>query len=179
MPDDPSILTVTELTTGMRRAARGDLRREAAVELLIRHWRWLTRPDFLATCMRLTGPDGDLVDVDWALVASYADLSDAQPAQRAITAIAAQLAGHSAPGTLPAGPGNMPALGWLLASLDRADVALVLAGISHAAGTHLHVDRVGEPTPDGRWIPTATSPRLLLDALHAWPEPAVPLEEPE
>lgn len=95
MPEDPSILTVTELTTGMRKAARGDLRREAAAELLIRHWEWLTRPQFLATCMHLTGPDRDLVDVNWALVAIHADLSDAPPAQRAIAKIAAQRSARS------------------------------------------------------------------------------------
>lgn len=179
MTDEPSTLTVTELTTGMRRAGRGDLRREAAAELLIRHWKWLTRPHLLATWMHLSGPDSDLVDVNWALVATCADLSDAPPAQRAVATIAAQRAGHPAPGDLPAGAGKTPALGWLLANLDRADVALVLAGISHAAGTHLRVEHVGEPTPDGRWIPTSTSPRLRLEALHAWPEPAVPLEESE
>lgn len=90
MPIDPSILTVSELITGMRKAAEGDLRREAAAELLIRHWTWLARPDFVTTCLRLDGPAGDLVDVEWALVASYATVRDAAPAERAIAKIAAQ-----------------------------------------------------------------------------------------
>lgn len=177
MPDDPSNLTVAELTAGMRKAADGDLRLQAATELLIRHWTWLARPDFVKTCMRLDGPTVDVVDVDWALVATYATLDDGPPAERAIAKIAAQLAGHPAPGQWSTSPDAMPALGWLLANLDRRDVALVLAAIAHAAGTHLHVDHLGEPGPDGRWTPTSTSPRIRLDPLFPWPEPAVPLEE--
>lgn len=38
MPIDPTTLTVTELVDGLRAGARGSYPREAAVELLIRHW---------------------------------------------------------------------------------------------------------------------------------------------
>jgi hypothetical protein len=70
-----------------------------------------------------------------------------------------------------------PQLAWLLANLERPGVDLVLAAISHAAGTHNHVLHVGEPTTGGhgdQWQVTATSPRLRPGPLHPWPPPALP-----
>jgi hypothetical protein len=56
---------------------------------------------------------------------------------------------------------GMPSLADLVTGVDRAHVALVLAAIAHAAGSHEHSDLV--PGPDGRW---RIEP---LGSLHPWP----------
>ena len=63
-------------------------------------------------------------------------------------------------------------LGELITCLDRNTVALVLAAVSHAAGTHEHrehlpsrVDVAGNP------VIGPTSPRVDLGSLYLWPDP--------
>ena len=65
---------------------------------------------------------------------------------------------------------EVPPLAWLLASLERRNVDLVLGAISHAGGTHHHVEHVGEPVPGEaavEWCVTSTSPRLRLGPLYS------------
>jgi hypothetical protein len=160
-----------ELAVGLRAGAAGSYAAEAAVELLIQHGTWLQRPDFVLECLDVDDA-GDFVGVSWALVAQHVNAVDAQPSERAVALIAAQLGGYPEPEEPPVDIASMPPLAWLLASLSRGDVDLVLAAISHAAGTHDHVEHIGEPGAAGEWPITATSPRLRLGSLHPWPDPA-------
>lgn len=173
---DPATLTVTELVDGLRAAAAGSYPAEAATELLIRHWRWLARPEFLRACLRALDGDSELrLAVDWSAVAVHVTTTDAPPAERAVALVAAQLGQSPDPTTrLPSRMSSLVPLGFLLIGLERRDVDLVLAAVSHGAGTQDHVEHVGEPGPMGEWRPTSTSPRLPLGPLHPWPEPALP-----
>ncbi|VTR77238.1 hypothetical protein [Cellulomonas hominis] len=177
MPQDPALMTVTELVDGLRAGASGSLSSEAGVELLIRHWRWLPRPEFIRECVRANGA-GDRLRVDWIAVERYVAAVEGEPGERAIARIAAQLAGHRDPVATPLETMSMHPLGWLLASLTREDVDLVLAAIAHAAGSHRQIEHVGEPDDTGRWRVTSASPRLRHASLHPWPSPAIPGLEP-
>ncbi|MBW0254485.1 MULTISPECIES: hypothetical protein [unclassified Cellulomonas] len=176
---DPSLLTVTELTNGLRSGAAGRYPSEAAVELLIRHWTWLARPGFARDCVWAPAGESDVLFIRWDRLIAHASSEqvDLPPADRAVALIAAHLGAWTDPQADWPGLERIPPLSWLLASLPRAEVALVLAAISHAAGTHDQVDHVGEPGEgDGadRWRVTATSPRLPLGPLYQWPDPALP-----
>jgi hypothetical protein len=174
---DPAILTVTELVDGLRAGAAGSYPVEAATELLIRHWRWLARPEFLRACLRALDGDPELrLAVDWSTVEMHVTTADAPPSERAVAVIAAQLGQRPDQTASPPRPTSslgLP-LGFLLTCLERRDVDMVLAAISHSAGTQDHVEHVGEPNATGEWRPTSTSPRLRLGPLHPWPEPALP-----
>ncbi|RMI13240.1 hypothetical protein [Cellulomonas triticagri] len=171
---DPSDLSVTELVAGLRAGAAGSYDTEAGVELLIRHWTWLATPGFVRECVTARDPDGDLLDVDWTRVAACALAPQADPAPRAVALIAVQLAGYPKLSSEPVSLGTLPPLAWLLRTLSRRDVDLVLAAISHATGTHHQVHHLGEPDPDGTWHVTSTSPRLRPGPLHDWPPPPLP-----
>ena len=59
----------------------------------------------------------------------------------------------------------------MISGLDRGNAALVLAAISHAAGTHEHREYVPTVLDDGTRLVDLTSPRLGLGPLYPWPEP--------
>lgn len=61
-------------------------------------------------------------------------------------------------------------LGDLVAGLDRRDLALVLAAISHAGGSHQHVEVLPERTADGREVVTPWGPRIEPGPLYPWPD---------
>lgn len=86
-----------DLALGLRAAAAGTYAAEAAVELLIRHQAWLTRSTFVHECLE---PDdaGEFIGISWARVAQHVNRVDAQPSDRAIALIAAQLGGYPDPG---------------------------------------------------------------------------------
>lgn len=173
MAVDPSILTVTELTTGLRAGAAGTHATEAAVELLIRHWRWLTRPDFVRACVEhVDGAPDPVLSVDWQAARTHAESTAAPESERAVVLIAAQI------GTLPGAehgiPDTYPSLGWLIPSLGRMDVDLVLAAISHAGGTHDDVEHLEELGMTGERGVTPSSVRLIPGAVHPWPAPGLP-----
>jgi hypothetical protein len=177
MSFDPSILTVTELVTGLRAGAAGQYPKEAAVELLIRHWNWLARPAFTQHCVHSDDGTPRALTVSWWRLVEHAHADEIQPNDRAIALIAAQLGGFLDPLHVTIDMDEIPPLAWLLANLKRPEVELTLAAISHAAGAHDHVLHVGEPVSDGQteqWRVTATSPRLRPGPLHPWPAPAVP-----
>lgn len=169
---DPAILTVAELTDGLRAGAAGSYPAEAATELLIRHWTWLTRPSFLRRSLRAVHQATDLLSVDWEAVHEYVVTAEATPADRAIALIAVGI-GHLPSAEALDAPQPLPPLGWLLVSLERREVDLVLAAIAHAAGTHRQVEHVGEPDSTGKWRTTSSSPRIALDVLHNWPVPSI------
>lgn len=131
---DPSLLAVTELTTRLRAGAAGQYASEAAVELLIRHWSWLARPDFLRACVATSDlTTASALRVDWRAARAHAESIDVTESERAVVLIAAQIA------TLPHAehgiPDNYPALGWLIPGLGRVGIDLVLAAISHVGGS--------------------------------------------
>ena len=59
----------------------------------------------------------------------------------------------------------------VISSLDRGNVALLLAALSHAAGTQEHAEYVPTRTSDAGSVLDPTSPRLDLGPLYPWPEP--------
>jgi hypothetical protein len=97
-----------------------------------------------------------------------------QPGERAIVRIGAQLAGYHDPIATPVETLTVHPLGWLLASLTRDEVDLVLGAIAHATGSHREVEHLGESDGAGGWRITPGSPRLQHASLHDWPPPAMP-----
>ncbi|GEM_PF-2809400 len=168
---DPSTLPVPALLAGLRAGAVGSYLTEAAVELLIRHLTWLTRPGFVRACICALEDDREVLAVDWIVAQRHLATAYAKPAERAVGLIAVQLGTCQDPAEAPIDAQRMPPLALLLPNLSRADADLVLAAVSHAAGTHDHVDHVGDLKTTGEWWPTATSQRLRLGPAHAWPEP--------
>lgn len=111
---------------GLRRWARGAYAEEAAVELLVRAfdgrfcsagWRWM-QPCEVPGWFWLDGEQ---------LIHGTGALSGAE---RRVLAVAGALASGNA----------LPDLGGVLASLDRMNLALVLAALAHAGGSHEQVD---------------------------------------
>jgi hypothetical protein len=98
-PIDPATQTVVELVDGLRAGARGSYPSEAAVELLIRHWTWLARPDFLRDCV--FGEDASALAVRWWRLVELAPSDDVEPANRAIALFATQLGGFPEPAERP------------------------------------------------------------------------------
>jgi hypothetical protein len=131
---------------------------EAAVELLIRaldgrllHGPWIVK----------TGGhphpryhfDGTLADVHAGVLSG---------GERRVLAIAASLTGE---------PGTAVTLDDVLSGLDRDTLAVVLAAVAHAAGTHDHSRLT--PDPNGRWVDEQgrAFPSRRLGPLYAWPAP--------
>jgi len=55
--------------------------------------------------------------------------------------------------------------------LDRHNLALVLAALSHANGSHEHKDYAAERPADGsRPVVTADTPMLELGTIFGWPQ---------
>lgn len=160
-----SDLTLPELVEGVRACTRGVYDLEAAAELLIRHDTWLHRPEFLERCV-WTDNSG-FVGIEWEAVVQGAGEWAASPSELAMLAIAASLAGHPRHGTT--GPVPLP-LGWAIGTLDRHNVALVLAAVSHAAGAHQHVEHLAAVAVDGIVNIMTTTPRLQLGPLYPWPQ---------
>jgi hypothetical protein len=137
------------VVAGLRAWARGAYGCEAAVEVLARFqhgrftdpsWEWINHDPTIDWCTllpdHLTGP-------------ATAELSGGE---RRILRIVASLAG-----------GAPVELDDTLAGLDRSAVALVLAAVAHAAGSHQHTDLAYEC--DGR----PSFVRGVLPPLYAWP----------
>lgn len=164
--------TPDELALALRVGAVGSYAAEAAVELLIRHGYWLGRPGFVEACLVPLDAEADTLGVDWMAVVDQVRVSDAAPAHRAVAEIAAQIGVGLDVASTEIVAAELRPLRWLLASLDRGDLDLVLAAIAHAGGTHDQVEHVGAPTPAGEWAATSTSPRVGRGSLHPWPPAA-------
>ena len=146
---------------GLRAWAKGDYTYEAAVELLIRtgwtdwgafrddfvgerEWDGLPWIDFEALGDVLRGEKESAV-----MAASGGELR--------VLRIAYSLAGNGLSNTIP--------------GLDRDRMALVLAGLAHANGSHEHSDLVEDP--NGRMVSERTGTRMSfkkLGTLYPWPE---------
>lgn len=148
-----------DLVAGLRAEAVGRLALEAAVELLIRHDRWLREPALVDRLVRVDDPLGEDLRVDWDTAADLIAEALLQPEDRSVLAIAASIA-----------VGEPVALSQRIPAMRRDTVALVLAAIAHAAGTHLQVDHVGELNTAGEWVATSTSPRVSLGPVVSWPD---------
>lgn len=155
----PHQLDPDVVRTGLRAAAVGDYRAEAATELIVRHGVWLAEQETVDRLVDLVDLFGEDLSVNWSEAAAISDGTTGTPEDRAVLAIAASTAQFATPVDLFA----------RLSQLQRANVDLVLAAISHATGAHRHVEHVGEPGPAGEWAITPTSPRVHVGALHPWP----------
>jgi len=151
-------LNVKELRRGIRAWSAGSYPLEAAAELLIRHDHWLRRRDFLERCALMSAGRA-YVTILWDIVPEVTDDLPHNRTNRAIALIAGELAGHPAPHSL----------GHTLTGLDRANLDLVLAAISHAGGTHHNVEHLGAPGDGTPATVTSTSVRIRLGPLHPWP----------
>lgn len=67
------------------------------------------------------------------------------------------------------GCGEPVDLNWALTSLDRASLALMLAAIAHAGGSHEHTEFLPTRTEEGLTSINLASPRLALGPLFDWP----------
>ncbi|MDA8438638.1 MAG: hypothetical protein M0Z51_07235 [Propionibacterium sp.] len=163
-------MTSDEVNAGLRAGAHGSYQDEAAVELLIRHNTWLRRQDFLDQFV-----SGDLAGigrayVNWVRAVRQTVEWVMSPAERSVLVIAASLAGHPNPEAPQSAQWTPIPLAWTLANLDRRDIALILAAISHATGSHDHVEHLAANLPNGGTAITTTSPRITLGPLFDWPQ---------
>jgi hypothetical protein len=144
------------IAEGLRAWARGLYALEAAAELLIRY-------DHPFGAPLLAGPwveyDADL-DRYWFNTETVVEQGGClSSGERRVLDVAASLAD----------PDHEVSLVEVLSGLDREAVALVLAAVAHAAGTHEHSRLL--PDPDGRWQ-ASDGTRLAshrLSSLYDWP----------
>lgn len=114
-------LSVKELAAALRISAAGDWNAEAAVEMLVRDFTFLRRPDFRTYISVVVDEDGTLgARVNWRQVAE-------------------DLAEHRIPGS----GGELRMLRAIaqltavdLSGTDRRRIALILHGVAHSAGWH-------------------------------------------
>ena len=139
---DASTLTPSQLEPMLRAWARGVHCEEAAVELVIRHGTWLTRPDFRRECVTAVddGVPGDqripMAAISWQRSAAFLETAPASRSEAGILRLACSLAGV-----------NTGALRELTAGLDPVNTARVLDALAHRAGWH---ERGMRHTVDGR-----------------------------
>jgi len=100
----------------------------AAAELIAAHYTWLTRTDFVTTCVHAgTRPDRHhYAYIDWehAITALDSHKLSCSPSEAGILRIAASLGDHHIPVHLAR----------VLGSLDRTNIALVTTAITRANG---------------------------------------------
>ncbi|WP_147262034.1 hypothetical protein [Blastococcus sp. TF02A-26] len=161
-----------EQQAGLRLWARGLYPYEAGVELLIRHRSLADR--MAAGGFLLSNAEDPEVPrgLVWPDVAGFVDSGPGlSGSQRRIVAIIGSLLGVE---------GYAVDLSDAVAGLDRDNMALVLAALSHANGAHEHRDMtalhqaLAEAQRDGAttlaWDPAADEP---LPPLYPWPAEAV------
>jgi hypothetical protein len=126
-------LDLVDLESALLRAAVGDYAAEAAVLLLVNSGYWL--PRLQAAGLVMIALDGDAVDGGpWAAV-QWADL-DGALRSGTVTGSGGQLRLLRAAASLA--DGQPIDLADLTGGLDRQELALLLAALSHAAGSHEH-----------------------------------------
>ena len=164
-------LSEAEASAGLLAAAHGSYPDEAAARLLIAHGSWLRRADFrdqFVTVDTVDQAGGGAVRIDWPRAVRETAEWVIAPADRAILTIAASLAGYPNPEAAADSRWTPIPLRWELANLNRHDTALVLAAISHATGSHDHVEHLA----DTSGIVTPSTPRIALGPLVDWPQNA-------
>ena len=151
--------TTVALHAALHAWARGIYPTEAAVELLVRSG--LARP---GDPWVKPGDDPGWWWLDFeALVAALEEGTYHSGGERRLLAIAASLGGHS--------PASF-ALGDAAPGLDRGHLALVLAAVAHAAGSHEHRDLSAfhAAAAAGQPLDRSMLRGELLPALFPWPE---------
>lgn len=130
---DPTILTTDELAPMLRAWAQGYFPGEAAVELIIRHQRWLHRTDFLLDMVDAVvdgwGPEGVVVpmaSIHWERVEAFLAEAPSSSSEAAILRFAAALAGALVE----------PCLREFTGGLDDRNASLVLDALAHRFGWH-------------------------------------------
>jgi hypothetical protein len=149
-------LDLEDVESALLRAAIGDYALEAAVLLLANSGYWL--PRLQAAGLIAIALDADADGAPWAAV-QWADV-DAALRSGAIRAEGGQLQLLRAAAGLA--DGQPVDLADLTAGVDRRELCLLLAAISHAAGSHEHADVLHA---DGG----APDARLLLGPVVPWP----------
>jgi hypothetical protein len=136
----------------LRAWAKGSNSLEAGVELLLRAfggrfarpgWPWIRQ-------------DGQDTWVDFAAIAS--NLDGLSGGERRFLLLVASLT-----------VGERIDLVECLGGLDRKTLALLLAGVAHAAGTHEQTESLPEQTAEGTEMITPWGPRMDLASLYPWP----------
>ena len=122
------------LADGLRTWATGSYCAEAAVNLLVVHGTWLSRPEFQRQAVWIDAADGGcgdatrtVVGIDWGAAADVLASAPASASERRVLALAIGLAD---------GDAHPVDLGDALCSLDRRNTALVLRAVAHAVGVH-------------------------------------------
>jgi hypothetical protein len=128
---DPTTFTPDQLADMLHAWADGLYTDEAAVGLLITHRTWLTRRDFLTSCVDAID-DGwtregsaAMASIDWARAARLAYDAPCSTSESAVLRLAASLAGTST--------GD---LATLTRGLDVTNIARLLEALAHRAGWH-------------------------------------------
>jgi hypothetical protein len=152
-----SDLDLIDLETALLRPAVGDYAAEAAVLLLAGSGHWL--PELQSAGLVTIALDGDADGGPWAAV-QWADL-DGALRRGTIRGSGGQLRLLRAAAGLA--DGQPVDLADLAAGLDRAELALLLAALAHAAGSHEH--REVSRDADG-----VLRSGALLGPLVGWPE---------
>ena len=164
-------MTIEDLSTRLRANAKGSHPAEAAIELLIRSDVWLRRSGFRAACVKTRGPTEEYPHhevgayLDWDAVGNALTAStDGQPVpewlgvcsggERRLIRIAHDIA-----------DGPMSDVG----ALDRGNVALVVAAVSHASGAHEHGNTVLTLDADGVLRRSPATPENS-GPLFPWPQ---------
>lgn len=155
-------MTTQPSPDALRTWAKGVHTSEAATELLLR-----------AFGGRLAGAGHPWIhrdddDVDWWWI----EWDDIPPnlgalsgGERRLLMIVASIGGAQVP----------ESLGELISGLDRSTVALVLAAVSHAAGTQEHREYLPSRVDDsGTLVIDPSSPRVDLGPLYPWPDQEEP-----
>jgi hypothetical protein len=122
------------LADGLRAWATGSYCAEAAVDLLVEHATWLSRPEFRRQGVWTDAADegcGDttrtVVGIDWDAAAAVLASAPASASERRVLALAIGLAD---------GDAHPVDLGDALCGLDRRNTAHVLRAVAHAAGVY-------------------------------------------
>lgn len=150
-------LDLVDLESALLRAAVGDYAAEAAVLLLANSGQWL--PRLQAAGLITIALDGDAADGGpWAVV-PWTDVDGALRAGT-ITGTGGELRLLQAAASLA--DGQPIDLADLTAALDREELTLLLAALSHAAGSHEH----RAVTRDGEGVAHAGE---QLGSVVAWP----------
>jgi len=161
-------LSGDELRAALLRTASGVYATEAAIRLLLAHGSWPLRLDGagLLTVSEATTAAGSAscyAEVLWEEVSANIDaghLLIGSGSEIRVLRIAASLAA-----------GIPVDLADAVTGLDRHNLALVLAALSHANGSHEHKDYAAERPGDGRPVViTADTPVLELGPVFGWPQ---------
>jgi len=160
-------LSGPELAEALLRGASGMVTAEASIRLLLAHGVWAER---LAAAHFIELPDEDEPEepryawVGWRYAVAALDagtLTGGSGSDNRVLRIAASLSELGVPVDLADA----------VTGLDCHNLALVLAALSHANGSHEHKDYAADRPRDGSPVLiTADTPMLKLGPVFGWPQ---------